>query len=114
MKWLYRWILSALALIAVAYVLPGVHVESFGIALITAAVLGLINTLVRPVLLILTLPITLLTLGLFTLVINALMFYLAAAIIPGFEVSNFWYALLGALVYGALTLLINQLLGYDD
>jgi putative membrane protein len=110
MRILLVWLLNALALLAVAYLLPSVQVASFGSALIAALVLGLINTLVRPVLALLTLPITVLTLGLFYLVLNGLLFWLAGSILPGFHVSGFFAAMMGAILYGliawALSLLI--------
>lgn len=92
MKILLNWIFSALAILVVAYVLPGVTISSFVAALAVAVVLGLINTFIRPLVLVLTLPINLLTLGLFTLVINTLMVMLAAQLVPGFAVVGFWSA----------------------
>jgi putative membrane protein len=112
MTWLLVWILNAVTLLIVAYVLPGIVVSSFWSAMLAAAVLGLINMLVKPVLILLTLPITIVTLGLFLLVINALMFWLAGSILKGFQVNGFWWAVGGALFYsvisGFLTSLINQ------
>ena len=112
MTLLLVWILNAVALLVVAYVLPGIVVASFGSALLAALVLGLINMLVKPILILLTLPITIVTLGLFLLVINALMFWLAGSILKGFQVNGFWWAVGGALLYsvisGFLTSLINQ------
>ncbi|MBI2024233.1 phage holin family protein [Candidatus Giovannonibacteria bacterium] len=102
-----NWIISALAIIVVAYLLPGVTVSGFIAALITALVLGIINAFLRPILVILTLPINIITLGLFTFVINALLIMLAGAVVPGFAVRNFWWALLFSLV---LTL-VNYFLG---
>ena len=98
-KIIVRWVLLAAALLFVAYVLPGVSVASFGSALFAAAVLGLLNALLRPVLVILTLPVTLITLGLFLFVINALMFYFAASLLPGFNVTGFVAALIGSLEF---------------
>ncbi len=95
---------------AAAYVVPGVSVKNFWAALIAALVIGLVNALVRPILLILTLPVNILTLGLFTLVINALMFWLASSIVRGFDVANFWAAFWGALVYWLVSWLVNGLL----
>jgi putative membrane protein len=100
---LLRWIVSALAILAVAYILPGVSVVSFWVALVVALVLGLINALLRPLAIFLTLPITLLTFGLFVLVINALLVQLAAAIVDGFVVDNFWWAL----VFSAVLSVVN-------
>ena len=95
---LINWLVSALVILAVAYILPGVTVSSFFVALVLALVLGLINALVKPLLIILTLPITVLTLGLFIFVINALLIMLADAIVPGFAVSGFLWALIFSFV----------------
>lgn|SRR5690606_17737968 len=105
------WILNAIALLIVAYVLPGVTVSSFGSALIAALVLGLLNTLVKPLLVLLTLPVTIVTLGLFLLVLNALVFWFAGSILKGFQVSGFWWAMLGAIVYSVVSGLLSRLLG---
>jgi putative membrane protein len=104
---LLRWALSAMALMVVPEIVPGVSVTGFGGALLCAAVLGLVNSLIRPLIVLITLPITLLTLGLFTLVINGLMFWLVANIMDGLSVSGFSPAFFGALVYGLLTWIIN-------
>ncbi len=104
------WILNAVALLVVAYILPGISVASFGSALIAALVLGLLNTLVKPLLVILTLPITIVTLGLFLLVLNALVFWLAGSILKGFQVNGFWWAVIGALVYSLVSGLLSSLL----
>lgn len=100
---LINWLASALIIIIAAYVLPGVHIENFWTALLLALVLGLLNLIVKPLLVLLTLPITILTMGLFLVVINALMILLASTIVPGFTVDGFWWAL----VYGLLISLIN-------
>ncbi len=106
------WILNAVALLAVAYLLPGIVVASFGSALWAALILGLVNMLVKPVLILLTLPITIVTLGLFLFVINALLFWFVGSVLTGFKVNGFWWAVIGALVYslisGFLTNLINK------
>lgn len=102
MNFLLQWLVSGLAIIITAYLLPGVRVTGFFAALITALILGLINAFIRPVLILLTLPLNILTLGLFTLVINALLIMLAAAIIPGFSVQGFWWALLFGLVLAVI------------
>lgn len=104
------WILNAIALLIVAYLLPGISVASFGAALIAALVLGLLNTLVKPVLVLLTLPITVVTLGLFLLVLNALVFWFAGSILKGFQVNGFWWALAGAIVYSLISGLLSRLL----
>ena len=104
------WILNAVALLIVAYILPGITVASFGSALIAALVLGLLNTLVKPVLVLLTLPITIVTLGLFLLILNGLVFWFAGSVLKGFEVDGFWWAMLGALVYSIVAGLLAGLL----
>ena len=106
---LIRWILSALSVIVVAYVVPGVHVTTFWSALIAALMIGLVNALIRPFILLLTLPVNILTLGLFTLIINALMFWLAASIVKGFDVNGFAAAFWGALVYWLVSWVVNGL-----
>ncbi|MDO5626500.1 MAG: phage holin family protein [Pseudomonadota bacterium] len=110
MKLVLKWVLSALALLAVAYIYGGVSVASFGTAMVAALIIGLLNMLVRPLLVVLTIPITLITLGLFLFVINALMFWAASGVVGGFQVSGFWAALLGSLIYSALGLLIDAVL----
>ncbi len=109
MSLLLRLLLNALGVILVSYIVPGVHVSGFFTALITAFVIGLINAVIRPVLLILSLPINILTLGLFTLVINALMFWLASALVPGFQIAGFGAALIGALVFWIISWATNVL-----
>jgi putative membrane protein len=107
---LARWIVNAAALLLVAYLYPGVHLAGFGSALLAALVLGLVNAVIRPILVILTLPVTVLTLGLFLFVINALLFWLAATIVSGFAVNGFGSALLGSILYSIITLLTSWLL----
>jgi putative membrane protein len=107
MKILVRWLLLAAALLLVANLYAGVTVASFGSALIAAFVLGLFNTLVRPLLVLLTLPVTLLTLGLFLFVINALMFWAAASVLDGFNVAGFSAALIGSLLYSLCGMVID-------
>ena len=107
MKIIVRWLLLAAALLLVAHLYPGVSVASFGAALIAAFVLGLFNTLVRPLLVLLTLPVTLLTLGLFLFVINALMFWAAASVLDGFNVAGFSAALIGSLIYSVCGMVID-------
>jgi putative membrane protein len=107
---LARWAVNAAALLLVAYLYPGVSVESFFAALIAALVLGLVNAVIRPILIILTLPATLLTLGLFIFVINALLFWLVAEIVQGFTVTGFGAALLGSILYSVITLITSWLL----
>ena len=102
------YFLSAVALMFLAYLLPGIVVKSFGSALLAAAVIALLNSIVRPILIVLTLPVTVVTLGLFLLVINALMFWLAGSMLSGFEVSSFWWALAGAIVYSLLSMVMDM------
>lgn len=106
---LLRWGLNALALMALPYVFSSIRMEDFWTALLVALVLGLINALVRPILLLLTLPITLLTLGLFIFVLNGLLFWLVANMVPGFSVGGFWPAMGGALVYSVISWALNAL-----
>ena len=110
MKFLFKWLLSAIALLAVAYLYSGVVVTSFTAALIAATVLGALNTVVKPLLVLLTLPVTLVTLGLFIFVINALMFWAAAGLLSGLNVTGFGAALLGSLIYSVLQLAIEFVL----
>lgn len=108
MKLITRLLLTAFVLLIVAEYIPGITVEGFYPALIAAIVLGLLNGIVRPILLILTFPITIITLGLFVFVINALLFWFAATFIDGFTVSTFWHALLGSLIVSAASTLLNR------
>lgn len=107
MKLIVRWLLLAAALLLVAHLYTGVTVNSFGSAMIAALALGLLNTVVRPLLVLLTLPVTLLTLGLFLFVINALMFWSAASILEGFGVSGFGAALVGSVIYSLCGMVID-------
>lgn len=108
LKLTVKWLLYAAALMVVAYVVPGVRIGSFGSAMLAAFVIGLLNTLVRPLLVLLTLPVTLVTLGLFLLVINALMFWATSGLLASFSVSGFWAALFGALVYSILCMVMDE------
>ena len=110
LKLLVKWLLSAAALLFVATVYSGVEVRTFSSALVASFVIGLLNTVVRPILLVLTLPVTLLTVGLFLFVINALMFWAAASILDGFHVRGFAAALIGSLLYSMLGLVIESAL----
>ena len=107
---LAHWVVNAAALLLVAYLYPGVHVASFFTALIAALVLGLVNAVVRPLLVILTLPVTLLTLGLFLFVINALLFWFVAEVVQGFAVTGFIGALVGSILYSLITLVTSWVL----
>jgi len=108
MGFLLHWIIYAVAIIITAYLLPGVRLSGFFAALVTALVLGLVNTFLRPLLIFFTLPLNILTLGLLTFVINALLIMLTSTIVPGFGVSGFWWALLFSLVLSV----INYALGF--
>jgi putative membrane protein len=110
MKLLLKWALSAMALLAIANFYPGVQVTSFVSALIAAFVIGLLNILLRPLLVLLTFPITIVTLGLFLFVINALMFWAAGAVLQGFEVKGFTAALIGSLIYSLAGVVIEAAL----
>ncbi|HUR87971.1 MAG TPA: phage holin family protein [Ramlibacter sp.] len=109
-KLIAKWLLLASALLFVAYVYDGVEVRSFGAAMIAAFVIGLLNTVVRPLLVVLTLPVTVLTVGLFIFIINALMFWLAAELLGDFHVRGFLAALLGSLMYSVLGMVIDSAL----
>lgn len=109
-KLLAKWLLSAAALLFVAYVYSGVEVKTFTSAMVAALVIGLFNTIVRPILVVLTLPVTVVTLGLFLFVINALMFWAASGVLDGFHVSGFLGALIGSLMYSLLGVLIESAL----
>jgi putative membrane protein len=110
MKLLAKWLLSAAALLAVASLYSGVQIQSYASALIAALVIGLLNSVLRPILVVLTLPVTVVTLGLFLFVINALMFWAAASLLSGFNVSGFGAALIGSLIYSLLAIVIDSAL----
>ncbi len=114
MKLLLIWVLNALALLAVAYLVPGIHVAGFTAALVAALVIGLVNMLIKPVLVLLTLPITVLTLGLFILVINGLLFYAVGSWLEGFEVNTFLAGMIGALLYSIFSWILSALLIIDN
>ena len=114
MRLLLHWLLNAIALVVVAYVVPGVSVRSPVVALVAALLLGLANAVVRPVLVLLTLPVTILTLGLFLLVINGLLFWAVSGLTTGFEVQGFWTAVLAALVYSVLTAFLWMLVRHEE
>ncbi len=109
MKILINLLVSGLAVFVAAYVLPGVKVDSFLTAVVVAIGLGIVNAILKPILVILTLPISLVTLGLFTLVINAALVLLVAAIVPGFTVSSFWWALAFSLVVSVVSWFLQSL-----
>ena len=110
MRLLLVWILNAIALLAVAYLFPGVQIQDWQAAAVAALVLGLVNALIKPILVILTLPVTILTLGLFLLVINALLFWSVSSLLPGFNVGGFGSAFVGALLYSVIAWLLSMLI----
>jgi putative membrane protein len=107
---LVHWLISAVSLLIVAYLISGIEVRGFGTALIAALVIGLVNATLGFILKVLTLPLTLLTFGLFLLVINALMLQLAAHLVPGFAVSGFWSAFFGAIVLSLVSMVLRSLI----
>jgi putative membrane protein len=110
MRLLLTWLINALALLALKYIMPSITVDSFVTALIVAVVLGFINTLIRPIFVILTLPVTILTLGLFIFVINGLLFWAVGSFVPGFHVDGFWSGVFGAIVYSIISWALSALL----
>ena len=110
MRLLLVWLINAVALMAVAYLLPGIVVADFVTALVAALVLGLVNAVIRPILIFLTLPATLLTLGLFIFVINGLLFWLVGSFIEGFHVAGFWWGMIGAVAYSIVTWALSAVL----
>jgi putative membrane protein len=103
------WLINTVALAAVAYLMPSVTIASAGAALVAALVLGLVNALIRPLLVLLTLPVTVLTLGLFIFVINGLLFWAVGSLVPGFEVAGFWSGVIGAIVFSLVSWLLSAL-----
>lgn len=110
MRIILTWLINAVALIALPYLFKSITVDSFVTALIVAVVLGLINTLIRPLLVVLTLPVTILTLGLFIFVINGLLFWAVGSFIDGFHVAGFWAGVFGAIVYSLISWALSALL----
>ncbi len=107
MKTIVHWFLSGLAVVITAYLLPGIVLKGFFAALVVAVVLGFLNTIIRPILVVLTLPINILTLGLFTLVINASLVMLTSSLVPGFQVKDFWTAILFSLILWLVNSVLN-------
>ncbi len=105
-----RWIINAAALMLIAQYFPGINVSGWYAALITALVLGLVNAVIRPILILLTLPINIITLGLFTFVVNGLLFWFASTVVKGFSVAGFWPAFWGALIMAVLNWIVSTLL----
>ncbi len=110
MKLLIGWLLNALALLAVAYLVPDIHVSNFMSALIAAAVIGLANMLIKPILLVLTLPVTIITLGLFIFVINGILFWIAGYFLQGFDVKTITAGIIGAIVYSIISWILSAVL----
>jgi len=110
MRLVLVWVLNAIALLAVAYLYPGVQVQDWLSAAIAALVLGLANTIIKPILVVLTLPVTIITLGLFLFVINALLFWGVSNVVTGFHVNGFWAALIGAILYSIIGWLLSMLI----
>jgi putative membrane protein len=110
MRLLLQWLVNALALFALPYIFTSITVDSFVTALVVAVVLGLINTLIRPLLVILTLPVTIVTLGLFIFVINGLLFWAVGSFVPGFHVAGFWSGVFGAIVYSLISWALSALI----
>jgi len=110
MRLLLQWLVNALALFALPYLFTSITVDSFVTALIVALVLGLINTLIRPLLVILTLPVTIVTLGLFIFIINGLLFWAVGSFVPGFHVAGFWSGVFGAIVYSLISWALSALI----
>ncbi len=107
---LIGWVINIGALLALPFILSGIEVKSWTTAAIAAVVIGLLNIILRPILLILTLPVNLITIGLFTFIINGFIFWLGARLIDGFNVKGFWWAVLGALIYSIITWAVSSLL----
>lgn len=108
-----RWVINSLILVLITYVVPGFNVQNFFVALISALVLAFLNAIIKPILIILTLPINIITLGLFTLIINGLLFWFMASFIKGLTITGFWPAFWAALVYSIISMFINWLLDKD-
>ena len=114
MRILLVWLVNALALIAVAYLMPSISVTSFWTALVAALVLGLVNAVIRPVLILLTLPVSVITLGLFILVINGLLFWLVGSFLEGFSVQGFWAGFFGAILFSIVSWALSALVLKGD
>lgn len=108
---LMRWLILTVAIIVTSYLLDGIKITGFFSAIFSAAFLGILNAFFRPILLVLTLPINILSLGLFTFVINALLLLMASGVIPGFTISGFWTALFGSLLISLVSFILNTFIG---
>ena len=113
MRILLAWLINAIALVAVAYLVPSITVSSFASALVAALILGLVNAVIRPVLVLLTLPVTLLTLGLFIFVINGLLFWFVGSFLRGFVVNGFWAGFIGSILFSIVSWLLSALVLRD-
>jgi putative membrane protein len=111
---LIRWLVTTLAILMIPHLISGVRVEGIGSALAAAAILGILNALIRPILIILTLPLTIVTLGLFILVINALLFQFAGWVVSGLHIDSFWSALFGSLIVSIVSWIMNSALPSHD
>lgn len=110
MRLLLTWLINAIALIALPYVVSGIVVKSFVTALVVAIVLGFVNAIIRPILVILTLPVTILTLGLFIFIINGLLFWAVGSFVPDFQVAGFWAGFFGAIVFSIISWVLSAIL----
>ena len=110
MRLLITWLINAVAVFALPYIFTGIKVPSFTAALVAALILGLVNALIRPILILLTLPATILTLGLFIFIINGLLFWLVGSLNLGFQVDGFWTAVFGAIVYSIISWILSSIL----
>ena len=110
MRLILTWLINAVALIVLPYIMKSITVDDFLTALIVALILGLINTLIRPILVLLTLPVTILTLGLFIFIINGLLFWAVGSFVPGFHVAGFWSGVFGAIIYSIISWALSALL----
>ena len=106
-----RWLTLTVAIVATSYLLEGIYISGFGAALAAAALLGILNAVFRPIAILLTLPINILSLGLFTFIINALMIKMVSGVIPGFDVIGFWTSIIGALIISTISWLLNSFIG---
>ena len=113
-RFLVTWLITAVSLLATAYIIPGIRLASFTAAAIAAIVLGFVNAIVRPIILLLTLPLTILTLGLFLLVVNAISLSLVAYFTPGFTINTFWDAIFGSLILSFVSSVLNHFLGISE
>ena len=109
-QFLLTWLITAISLVITAYLIPGILIKGFVVAAIAALVMGFINAIVRPILILLTLPLTLLTLGLFLFVVNAISFSLVSYFTPGFSINSFWDALFGSIILSIISSLLSQVL----